>query len=112
MNSAVCSISSTASRSPPSVILGMPAVAALPIGFARRSSILSVPLAVDGSGLELVDHDADQLALGDAEAGDDAFHALVDVECDRKDRDQAVGCLEQPAVGGSPGHRGSVEDDK
>jgi hypothetical protein len=42
MKLAVCSRSSTASRSPPSEILGTLAVADLPTGFARRSSILFV----------------------------------------------------------------------
>src|ERR1700688_2528085 len=105
MKSAVCSISSTASRKPPSEILGMLAVAALPTGFARRSSILSVSLAVDGRGFELVENDADQLALGTTERRDDCLHAVVDVEIDRQDRDQAVGDVEQSADGRGPRQR-------
>src|SRR3984893_17728274 len=110
MKLAVCSISSTASRKPPSEILGMPAVAALPTGFARRSSILFVSLAVGSRGFELVEDDADQLALRAAEGCDDVFHAVVDIETDRQDRDEAVGEIEQLAVGSAPGHRRSVED--
>src|SRR5258708_32640626 len=100
MKSAVCSISSPASRKPPSEIRGMLAVAALPTGLARRSRILSASLAVDGREGELVEDDADQLALGAAEGRDDVFHAVVDVEIDRQDRDQAVGELGRRAVRG------------
>src|ERR1700730_50586 len=110
MKFAVCSISSTASRSPPSVILGMPAVAALPTGFARRSSILSVSLAAGCRGIELVDDDADQLALRSAEGRDDVLHAVVDVETDRQDRDETIGYIEQLAVGSAPGHRRPIEN--
>src|ERR1700675_215767 len=77
MKLAVCSISSTASRSPPSEILDTPAVAALPTGFARRSSILFVSLAVGSRGFELVEDDADQFALRAAESCDNVFHAVV-----------------------------------
>src|SRR5450631_998320 len=112
MKFAVCSISSTASRKPPSEIRGTLAVAALPTGFARRSSILFVSLAVDGRGVEFVEDDTDQLALGSAEACDDVFHAVVDVEARRQDRDQAVGTIDELAVGGAPGHRRSVQDHK
>src|SRR5471030_194561 len=110
MKFAVCSISSTASRSPPSEIRGTLAVAALPIGFARRSSILFVSLTVDGRGVKFVENDTDQLAFGAAERGDDVFHAGVDVETGWQDRDQAVGDIELFAVGGAPGHRRSVKD--
>src|SRR5674476_892895 len=109
MKLAVCSRSSTASRSPPREILGMLAVAALPTGFARRSSILFVPLAVDSRRVQFAKDDADQLALGSAEGRDDVFHAVVDIEIDRQDGDEAVGGLEQLAVGGTPGHRRPVE---
>src|SRR5471030_2448482 len=112
MKFAVCSISSTASRSPPSEIRGTLAVAALPIRFARRSSILFVPLAVDGRGVEFVENDTYQLAFGAAERGDDAFHAIVDVETGRQDRNDAVGDVEQIVIGGTPGHRRSIEDHK
>src|SRR6266849_4743431 len=110
MKFAVCSISSTASLKPPSEILGTLAVAALPSGFARRSSILFVSLAIDGSGVKFAKDHTDQFALRAAERRDDIFHAVVDVEFRRQDRDQAVCDIEQLAVGGTPGHRRSVED--
>src|ERR1700722_1677140 len=75
MKFAVCSISSTASPSPPSEIRGTLSVAARPIGFSRRSRILFVSLAVDGRGIKFVDDDTDQLAFSAAEFGDDVFHA-------------------------------------
>src|SRR5882757_11237574 len=112
MKFAVCSRSSTASRSPPSVIRGTPAVAILPMGFKRRSRILFVSLTVDVGGEEFVDDDTDQLALGLAERGDDVFHAIIDVELDRQDRDQSVGDFEQLVVGRAPRHGGSVDDDE
>src|ERR1700720_2964509 len=84
MKFAVCSISSTASLSPPSEIRGTLAVAALPTGFARRSSILFVSLTFDGRRSKLVDHDTDQHAFRAAERGDDFFHAVVDVEAGRQ----------------------------
>src|SRR6185437_16395478 len=112
MKFAVCSMSSTASRSPPSVIRGTPAVAALPIGFARRSSILLVPLTFERWGLEFVQNHADQPVLGAAERRKDAFHALVDVEARRQHRDQTVGPVEQGAVGRAPRHCGAVEHHK
>src|ERR1700722_3772935 len=110
MKLAVCSMSSTASRSPPSEIRGTLAVAVRPTGFARRSSILFLSLAPGVRGLKLVEHDTDQLALGSAEGGDDVFHAVVDVEIGRQDRDKAVGDIDQLAAGGSAGQRRSVED--
>ena len=67
---------------------------------------------VDDRRAELIEDDADELALGVAESVDDRFHALVDVEADREDRDQRIGAIEQLAVGGGPGHRGTVEDRK
>src|SRR5271163_979728 len=112
MKLAVCSMSSTASRSPPSEIRGTLAVAARPIGFARRSSILPVSLTLDGRGLKFVKHDPDQLALGAAEGCDDVFHAVVDVQISRQDRDEAVGDIEQLAAGSTTGQRRSVEDHK
>src|SRR5258708_34343794 len=112
MKLAVCSISSTASRKPPSEILGTRAVAALPSGFARRSSILSVSLAVDRGRVEFIQYNADQLALRATEACDDVLHAVVDVEINRQDRADAVGVVEQLAVGGAERHRRSVEDDQ
>src|SRR6201996_5559923 len=66
MKFAVCSRSSTASRSPPSVIRGTLAVAARPTGLVRRSSILLVPLTFDGRRLEFVENHADQPVLGAA----------------------------------------------
>src|ERR1700676_5338231 len=110
MKFAVCSRSSTASRSPPSEILGTLAVAALPTGFARRSSILLVSLAFQSPAVELVEDDTDQLALCTAEGCDDVFHAVVDVEAGRQDRDKAVGAIEQSAVGSTPRHRRSIEN--
>src|SRR5579872_1172637 len=98
MKSAVCSRSSTAMRRPPSVILGMLAVAARPTGFARRSSILPVPMRRGGSRLKLVDDHADQLALGAAESCDDIVHAAVDIETGRQHRDQPVGDIDQLAA--------------
>src|SRR5450432_2109179 len=95
MKFAVCSMSSTASRNPPSEIRGTLAVAALPTGFARRSSILFVSLAVDGRGVEFVEDDPDQLALGPPEACDDVFHAVVDVEARRQDRNQTIDAIDQ-----------------
>src|SRR5260370_28799661 len=97
MKFAVCSRSSTARRSPPSVILGTPAVTALPTEFARRSSILLVSPAFDGRGIELVEDDTDQLALRTAKRRDDAFHAVVDVEADRQDPDKAFAAIGQLA---------------
>src|SRR6202035_2448755 len=111
MKFAVCSISSTASRKPPSDILGTLAVAALPTGFARRSSILFVSPALAG-WMKFADDDADQLALGVAEGRDDLFHAVVDVEICRQGGDEAVGHLEQLAAGGAPWHRRPVENQK
>src|ERR1700735_5540333 len=95
MKLAVCSISSTASRSPPSEILDTLAVAAPPIGFARRSSIFFVPLTNIDRRMKFVDDHADQLVLGVAENCDDAVHAVVDVEIRRQDRGQSVGDIEQ-----------------
>src|ERR1700732_5102570 len=109
MKFAVCSIPSTASRSPPSEILGTVAVAALPSGFARRSSILFVPWAVDDRRLKIAEDDTDQLALRRAEPSDDALHAFVDVEAHRQNRDEAIGDIEQLAVIGANGHCRSVE---
>src|SRR6185436_3148020 len=96
MKFAVCSRSSTASRSPPNVMRGTLAVAARPTGFARRSRILFVSLPIDGGGVEFVDDDTDQLALGLAQCGDDVFHGVVDIELDRQDRDKPVDGVEQP----------------
>src|ERR1700687_691272 len=112
MKFAVCSRSSTASRTPPSEILGTLAVAALPTGFARRSSILLVSLAFQSPGVELVEDDTDQLALCIAEGCDDVFHAVVDVKAGRQGRDKGGGDIEQLAVGRAPGHRRPVEDYK
>src|ERR1700744_6141150 len=112
MKFAVCSISSTASRSPPSVIRGTPAVAVLPVGFARRSSILLIPLSWDGRRLKFVQNDADQSVLGAIERRKDVFQAIVDVEAGRQHRDETIGLVEQLAVGWAPGHRGPVEHHK
>src|SRR3984957_6092366 len=112
MKFAVCSISSTASRIPPSEILGTLAVAARPSGFARRSSILFAPLPNILRRVKFVDDDADQLALGVAQRRDDAVHAVVDVEIRRQDRGQAVRDIEQRAVSGAAGHRWAIEDHK
>src|SRR3954470_23789894 len=99
MKFAVCSRSSTASRSPPNVMRGTLAVAARPTGFKRRSRILPVSLTIDVRGVEFVDDDTDQLAFGLAERGDDVFHAIVDVELDRQDGDQSVDDFEHLVVG-------------
>src|ERR1700730_4258002 len=80
MKSAVCSMSSTASRSPPSEILGMVAVAALPTGFARRSSIFLAPRGEGGRWSKFVEDDTDQLALRAAERCDDVLHPIVDAQ--------------------------------
>src|SRR5580692_10813222 len=98
MKLAVSSISSTASRSPPSEMRGTAAVAALPTGFARRSRILFVSLMSDGGGVKFAEDDTDQLAFGAAEFGDDVFHAVVDVEVCRQHRDEAVGGIEQGTI--------------
>src|SRR6476619_6180034 len=87
MKSAVASRSSAAIRRPPTVIRGTSAVAARPSRLTRGSSILFASLARLGYGGELVEHDADELALGAAERGQDLFHALVDVEAGRQHRD-------------------------
>src|SRR5258708_13984823 len=107
MKFAVCSISSTARRKPPSEILGTRAVAALPSGFARRSSILSVSLAVDRRRVEFIQYNADQLALRTTEACDDVFHAVVDVEINRQDRDNALAVVQQLPFGAPDRHRRS-----
>src|ERR1700682_4102033 len=112
MKFAVCSRSSTASRSPPNVIRGTLAVAALPMGFTRRSRILFVSLTVDGPRIEFVEDDADQFPLRPTERGNDVFHAVVDIEIDRKDGDEAVGDIDEIAVGRAPRHRRSVENDQ
>src|SRR5471030_3150631 len=78
MKFAVCSRSSTARRSPPSVMRGTLAVAALPTGLMRRSSISFVSL-VAARGVEFIEHHADQLALRAAERRDDLFHGVVDI---------------------------------
>src|ERR1700678_4667412 len=109
MKLAVCSRSSTASRSPPSEIRGTPSVAARPTGFARRSSILFVSLTIGGHGVKFAQDDADQFALGAAECGDDVFHAAVDIEVGRQHRDETVGGVEQRAIGHAPGRLRSVE---
>src|SRR3954453_21025029 len=98
MKFAVCSRSSTASRSPPNVMRGTLAVAALPTGFARRSRILLVPLRTDVRRVDFAEHDTDHLALGPAERCDDVFHALVDIEMHREDRNEPIGQVEQFAV--------------
>jgi CelD/BcsL family acetyltransferase involved in cellulose biosynthesis len=59
---------------------------------------LLASLTIDSRGAELVEDDADQLALGAAEACDDVFHAVVDIEIDRQDHDQAVGDTDQLAI--------------
>src|ERR1700712_4456795 len=112
MKFAVCSISSTASLSPPNEIRGTPAVAARPTGFARRSSILFVSLTFDDRRIEFVEDDTNQFALRTAERRDDGFDAIIDIELGRQHGDQAAGCLEQRVVGSTPGHRRSVEDHK
>src|SRR6266571_6592641 len=99
MKFAVCSRSSTASRSPPNVMRGTLAVAALPAEFTRRSSILLVPLRAGGHRVDFAEDDADQLALGPAEGCDDVFHAVVDVEMYRENRNESFGDVEQIAVG-------------
>src|SRR6478672_6855158 len=109
MKFAVCSRSSTASRRPPNVIRGTLAVATLPTEFKRRSRILFVSLTVDDRGVDFVEDDAGKLLLGSTECCDDVFHAVVDVEIDRQDCDEAVGDVEQLAVGQAPRHRRSVE---
>src|SRR3954468_8052460 len=105
MKSAVCSRSSTASRSPPRVIRGTSAVTALPIGLTRRSRILFVPLAVNMGWVQFVEDDADQLALGAVEVVEDAFQAIVDIEVGWQDRDETVGDLDQLAAGLAGWHR-------
>src|SRR6202171_3820 len=95
MKFAVCSRSSTASRSPPNVIRGTLAVAALPMGFTRRSRILFVSLTVDGPRIEFVQDDADQFPLRATERGNDVFHAVVDIEIDRKDEIGRASCRER-----------------
>src|ERR1700748_307390 len=112
MKYAVCSRSSTAMRSPPSVILGMLSVAALPTGFARRSSILRAPNRLDRSRMQLIDDHTDQLALGAAETGDDVVHAAIDVEAGRQRRDQSVGHADQLEFVGAKRHRRAVDNDK
>src|ERR1700722_3511897 len=112
MKSAVCWRSSTAMRSPPSVILGMLAVAALPTGFARRSSILRAPDRLNGSRMQLVDDHTDQLALCAAETRDDVVHAAIDIEAGRQRRDQAVGYADQLEVIRAERHRRAVDNDK
>src|SRR6185312_15133001 len=99
MKSAVASRSSAAMRRPPTVIRGTSAVAARPSRLTRRSSILFASLARLGYGGELVEHDADELALGAAERGQDLFHAVIDVEAGRQHRHQRVGAIEQLAAG-------------
>src|SRR3954452_17602246 len=110
MKFAVCSRSSAASRSPPTVTRGTLAVAALPIGFARRSRILLVWLMIDDRRVELVEDDTEQLPLCPAQRGDDVFHAVVDVEIDRQHRGEAVADIEQLAVRRAPRHRRAIED--
>src|SRR5580698_1881813 len=110
MKLAVSSISSTARRSPPREIRGTAAVAVLPTVLARRSSILFVSLMVGSGGLKFAEDDTDQLAFGAAEFGDDIFHAVVDVEVCRQHRDEAVGGIEQGAIGHAPGRLRSVEN--
>src|SRR5260221_12539326 len=110
MKFGACSRLTTASRSPPNVMRGTLAVAALPTGFKRRSRIFFVSLTIDVRGVKFVDDDTDQLALGLAERGDDVFHAIIDVELDRQDRDQSVDDFEQLVVGGAPGQGGAVDD--
>src|SRR5258707_243591 len=112
MKFAVCSMSSTARRNPPSVMRGTLAVAALPTGFMRRSSIPFVPLLARSRRRQFIEDDTDQLALGAAEGCDDVFHGVVDVEVDRQHRDQAVGGFEQFAIGRAPWHRRSVQNHK
>src|ERR1700757_5258359 len=97
MKSAVASRSSAAMRRPPTVIRGTSAVAARPSGLTRRSSILFASLAHLDCGGELVEHDADELALGAAERGQDLFHAVVDVETGRQHRHQRISGFEQLA---------------
>src|SRR5437879_946518 len=105
MKFAVCSRSSTASRSPPNVMRGTLAVAALPTGFTRRSRILLVPLRTDRRWVDFAEDDTDQLALGAAEGRDDVFHAVVDIEIHREDCDEPFSDVEQFAVGRAPRHR-------
>src|ERR1700721_2385097 len=112
MKFAVAWIPRPGSRSPPNEIRGTFAVAVLPTGFVRRSSILFVSLTFDGRWLKLVDHDADQLALCAAERRDDCFHAVVDIEACRQDRDQASRDVEQLAIGRAPRHRGPIKDNE
>src|SRR5215472_18134413 len=99
MKFAVCSISSTASRKPPSVMRGMPAVATRPTGFRRRSSILFASLH---GRVQLVQNDARKLALRITKRCDDVFHGFVDIEAERQHRDDAVDRFEQLAVVGFP----------
>src|SRR5437899_980843 len=110
MKFAVCSRSSTASRSPPNVMRGTLAVAALPTGFTRRSSILLVPLRARGRRVDFAEDDTDQLALGPAERCDDVFHAVVYVEVHREDRNEPLGHIKQLAVGRAPRHGRPVEN--
>src|SRR3954467_4259590 len=100
MKSAVASRSSAAMRRPPMVIRGTSAVAARPSRLMRRSSILSTSLARLGCGGELVEHDADELALGAAERAQNFFKAVVDVETGRQHRHQRIGVIEQLAGAG------------
>src|ERR1700761_4528993 len=112
MKFAVSSMSSTASRNPPSVMRGMSDVAARPIGFWRRSSILPAPLLRLRGWRELIQDHARELLLRRSEGSDDVFHRLVDVEVDGQDRDDAIGEVEQLAVGGFPRQRRAVENDE
>src|SRR3954453_7085121 len=109
MKFAVCSRSSTATRSPPNVIRGTLAVAALPTGFKRRSRILFVSLTVGDRGVGFIEDDTGDFLLRPTAGDDYVFHAVVDVEIDRQDCDEAVGDVEQLAVGQAPRHRRSVE---
>src|SRR3569623_1645409 len=110
MKSAVASRSSAAMRRPPIVIRGTSAVAALPSRLTRRSSILSASLARLGCGGELVEHDADQLALGAAESVQDLFEAVVDVEAGRQRGHQRIDVVEQLAAAGDERRHGTIED--
>ena len=110
MKFAVCSISSTASRSPPSVIRGTAAVAALPTGFARRSGVLLVPLTFDDRRGEFIQNHADSCARLRQRREDVSRQSLISR--------LAGNIATRPLVSSSslrrrrPRHRGAVEHHK
>ncbi len=112
MKFAVCSRSSTAIRSPPSVMRGTPAVACPPDGDCGDAHAYCLSrCGVDGRRLKFGQDDTDQLALGAAERGDDVFHAVVDVEAapagSRRARRRGRAACGRPRSTAWPGRRGS-----